>query len=299
MDSPDTFTSHGVEFDRSPDKFGWLNESSAIRDDGDALRATMKRDGYIFIRDYLDKEVVTDARREILGRLASVEEIDTSHPLMDAVASDTSTRGKLPDTRQFGKDLRSGPALTRLVHEGNVITFFETFLGGEVRPFDHIWLRTVRVGSATGCHYDVVYMGRGTHNLYTSWIPIGDVPYSDGALVILENSHQIDELRDGYGKVDVDSDKPNPWGGGWFSSNPMEVQERYGNRWLTVDDGGFRLGDLLVFSMFTMHCSLDNVSPVNRVRLSSDTRYQLASEPVDERWVGDDPVGHEINKKPA
>jgi hypothetical protein len=79
----------------------------------------------------------------------------------------------------------------------------------------------------------------------------------------------------------------------------MEVQARYGSRWLTADDGGFRLGDLLVFGMFTMHCSLDNTSPVDRIRLSSDTRYQLASEPVDERWVGEDPIGHDINKKPA
>jgi hypothetical protein len=30
----------------------------------------------------------------------------------------------------------------------------------------------------------------------------------------------------------------------------------------------------------------------NRLRLSTDTRYQLASEPVDERWIGEDPIAH-------
>jgi hypothetical protein len=35
---------------------------------------------------------------------------------------------------------------------------------------------------------------------------------------------------------------------------------------------------------------MDNRS--NRLRLSSDSRYQLAAEPVDERWVGEDPPGH-------
>jgi hypothetical protein len=44
--------------------------------------------------------------------------------------------------------------------------------------------------------------------------------------------------------------------------------------------------------MFTLHCSLDNQSPVNRIRLSSDSRYQLASEPADERWIGADPIAH-------
>ena len=298
MDKPATFTSHGIEFDRSPGKFGWITESSDIREDGHALAERMIRDGYIFIRDYLDKDVVTAARREILERLASVDEIEKSHGVMEAIASGRSTRGSLPDTRAFGDDLRNGPALKALVHEGRVIDFHEAMLGGEVRPFDHIWLRNVRVGAATGCHYDVVYMGRGTHNLYTSWIPIGDVPYCDGALCLLEDSHKLDELRDSYGATDVDSGKPSKWGG-WYSKDPMEVQARYGNRWLTADDGGYRCGDLLVFGMFTMHCSLDNTSPVNRIRLSSDTRYQLASEPVDERWVGEDPIGHDINKKPA
>jgi hypothetical protein len=42
--------------------------------------------------------------------------------------------------------------------------------------------------------------------------------------------------------------------------------------------------------MFTVHTSLDNHS--DRIRISSDTRYQLASEPVDERWVGEQPPGH-------
>ena len=52
----------------------------------------------------------------------------------------------------------------------------------------------------------------------------------------------------------------------------------------------FRMGDLLVFSMFTVHASLDNQT--NRIRLSSDTRYQRAADPVDERWIGENPVGH-------
>ena len=51
-----------------------------------------------------------------------------------------------------------------------------------------------------------------------------------------------------------------------------------------------RAGDMLVFSMFTVHTSLDNHS--DRIRISSDTRYQLASEPVDERWVGENPPAH-------
>jgi len=76
-------------------------------------------------------------------------------------------------------------------------------------------------------------------------------------------------------------------GFGALTFNPVRLRERLGGRWLTSD---FRAGDLLTFSMFTVHCSLDNGS--DQIRLSSDTRYQLASEPVDERWVGEHPIGH-------
>jgi hypothetical protein len=65
-----------------------------------------------------------------------------------------------------------------------------------------------------------------------------------------------------------------------------------GGRWLT---GEFRAGDLLTFSMYTVHASLDNQS--KSIRLSSDTRYQLASEPVDERWIGENPIAHGLAAK--
>ena len=69
-------------------------------------------------------------------------------------------------------------------------------------------------------------------------------------------------------------------------------EKKLGGRWLTTD---YQLGDVLVFSMYTMHASLDNQT--NQFRLSSDTRYQLASEPVDERWIGETPIGHGVASK--
>jgi hypothetical protein len=50
------------------------------------------------------------------------------------------------------------------------------------------------------------------------------------------------------------------------------------------------MGDLLTFRMDTVHASTDNRT--HRIRLSTDTRYQRASEPADERWIGENPIGH-------
>lgn len=285
----ETLTSHGIELDTSPGKFGELRDSSGLVDDLAALRERIAEDGYLFLRGYLDREVVLAARQEILEKLAAIGAIDLSYPLLDAVAAPRSQRREV-DQAAFAKDLRTGAALRELCHRGRIRAFFEQFLGGPVRPFDYIWVRTVRVGGATGCHYDQVYMGRGTPNLYTAWIPIGDVPLCDGALLVLEGSNHLEELKRTYGALDVDRDRDNnPYGGGWLSKNPVEVQQRFGGRWLTAM---FAPGDLLLFTIVTLHCSLDNKSPVNRIRLTSDSRYQLASEPVDERWIGEDPIAH-------
>ena len=49
-------------------------------------------------------------------------------------------------------------------------------------------------------------------------------------------------------------------------------------------------GDVVVFHIGTIHGGLDNQS--RRVRLSTDSRYQRASELADERWTGENPIGH-------
>ena len=66
------------------------------------------------------------------------------------------------------------------------------------------------------------------------------------------------------------------------------LRRKFGGRWLTTE---YAAGDFLTFGMFLVHASLDNRTP-NRLRLSSDSRYQRASEPVDDRWVGPRPPGH-------
>ena len=74
---------------------------------------------------------------------------------------------------------------------------------------------------------------------------------------------------------------------GMLTNNPVTLRDKLGGRWLRAN---YRMGDLLLFPPYTVHCSLDNNS--DRLRISTDTRYQLASDPYDERWIGTNPVGH-------
>ncbi len=283
-------TSNGIPLDMAPDAFGELRESNDLLDDMPALRERMAEDGYLLLRDYLDLEWVMDARRSVLEVLAEHEMIDENHSLMEARAAkgdNSKFRSAISSHAALGKL----PAVRKLVHSGRMIEFYTAFLGGEVKSFDFVWMRVMGPGRSSAPHYDIVYMGRGTTNLYTSWTPLGDAPLSHAALMVLENSHRLEEVKATYGQMDVD--KQGNWKktGGQYGKDPAVIQKGLGCRWLTTD---FRAGDLLVFSMYTMHCSLDNRS--DRIRLSSDTRYQLASEPVDERWIGEDPIAHSVRE---
>ncbi len=290
-------TSLGLEMDASDAAFGELRRSKEVVDDGAALRARMGEDGYLYLPGLLDVDQVAAARHEVLERLAKEGFLDERHPTTAGVSKVNVERKwmAIPLTQ-------NNRPLHELLYAGAMMEFYERFLGGPVRHFDYTWFRSVP-GHSTGTypHCDIVYMGRGTQNLYTSWTPIGDVTFEMGGLMVLENSHrQQDKLRN-YLKRDVDAYCTNradaaeiesgkkawqDWDGR-LSSNPVSLREKLGGRWLTTE---YKAGDLFVFSMATIHASLDNQSDC--YRLSSDSRYQLASEPADDRWIGPNPIAH-------
>jgi hypothetical protein len=248
----------------------------------------MVSDGYLFFRRLIDPETVLAARREILLKYAIVGEIDShNHPLMDAIQSDVSFIDQV-NLRAFTESIRSGLAYEKVVLNPALLGFLETLLGGSVRPYDFRWPRFVRQGEGCGFHYDGPYMSRGTDTIYTTWIPLGDVAQQEGGLIILEKSHQAEELLNTYARQDADKEKI-----GWLSTNPVELQRQFGGRWLTTD---YKAGDVLCFGMHMLHGALDNLSPQRRCRLTSDTRYQRADEPIDERWNGVNPEAHGYDK---
>lgn len=264
---------------------GWLRATPAADADDDMLRDRLADDGYLYITEALDTDAVVAARREVMQRLVDVDEIQ--EPAIEGLSTGTSRRGELiDDLGAFWKSVSEGPRLRRVTHGGNLAAIMARILDGAVRPYDFLWLRATRPGGASAYHFDHVYMNRGTDRLLTAWIPLGDVPLEDGPLAIVEGSHRWDDLIDAYRGFDVDRDTSRP---GHVTTEPVTLARERGTRLLT---GDFKSGDVVVFSMFTLHGSLDNRSSIGRVRLSCDTRYQRANEPFDERWVGENPVGH-------
>jgi hypothetical protein len=118
-------------------------------------------------------------------------------------------------------------------------------------------------------------------------------------MLLEDSTKKGDRLRQ-YLEVDVDlycENDPkqvakvkgtNAWSHpGWLTNNPVVLQKRLGGRWLTAE---YQPGDFLTFKLTMIHGSIDYQT--HRIRLSSDTRYQRASQPADERWIGANPVIH-------
>ena len=259
-----------------------LRDSNDIVDNPDALHERMTEDGYLLIRGLHDKDTVLTARKQILERLEKKEMLAANTPLMDGIFNPD-----FPEPTSTGsmgnKHLTKLPAFKAVVEGEPIMNFFKHFLGGDARTFDFKWLRTAGPGAGSPIHYDIVFMGRGTHNLYSCWTPFGDVSLDMGPIVFCIGSDRFDKVRNTYGRSDVDRDLIE----GHFSDNPKEIIEKYGGQWSTTT---FSAGDVIIFSMYLMHASLVNTS--NKIRITADTRYQLASDPIDERWIGDQPKGH-------
>ena len=289
---PLKLTTQGHELDTSPECFGELRRSDDFISDLPALLERMRTDGYLYLPGYLDRKEVLDARRELTVRLAAKGFLDPRFPAMEAVAAENTQ-----SPWGIGLEVANHP-LSKVLYSGRLMEFFSTFLQGPVLHFTYTWMRSIAPGKGTPAHCDIVYMGRGTKDLYTAWVPYGDVSFEMGGLMILEGSHLNERLREGYCQKDVDSYCSNKedaadyasgqkWWDGQLSHNPPSLRNGMGGRWLTAE---YKAGDVVVFGMNTVHCSLDNQSKA--FRLSTDSRYQLASEPADERWIGENPVGH-------
>ena len=314
-------TYRGEPLDQTADCFGLLRRADDVLDDRDELWRRMEEDGYLYLPGLLDGDEIMVARAEVMERLDRAGMLDENYPVIEGVVAPkaeyngASTGPFMPQMTQGNQPLHT------LLYGGAMMAFYEFFLGGAVRHYDYTWFRAKKPGhtTATTPHYDVVYMGRGTKKLYTSWTPLVDVPYEMGGLLVLENSHRLQELRATYGETDVDKYCENDPGvedivaaarregreltreeldqirwdsTGAYSKDAIAARRQLGGRWLTAE---YEMGDLLVLSMYTMHASSDNQT--DRIRISSDSRYQLAAEAVDDRWIGADPPAHGIRAK--
>lgn len=71
---------------------------------------------------------------------------------------------------------------------------------------------------------------------------------------------------------------------GWITKDLPTLADRLDARWLIAD---YEAGDLMIHSAYMIHAATQNQSAHNRLRLSTDIRYQRVSDQIDARWNND------------
>ena len=136
-------TSIGHELELDENSFGWLEDSSSIRGDAAALQQRMDENGYLYIKGFFNRDIILEARQVLLETLEKDDIFEPGKPLGDGILK----QGVHPHNSATA--WRDQPSLNRVVFGPEVHDFYSRFLGGTIRHFDYIWLRTMGCGHGT------------------------------------------------------------------------------------------------------------------------------------------------------
>lgn len=271
-------TSNGYVLDESSKRLGRLQEVPVEeRLDRELLWDRLRRDGYLFLKGHLKAETVNNFRSYYFTQLQDANVIeDGTDPLLGQSSSSHVDGAAMRDA--LFKTVVPGPEYEALCTDPDIAHWFAWFLEDDVHLHRRKVIRHTKpgeagIGTATQAHYDLVYLREGSDRVLSMWIPLGDCPLERGGLAYLENSHHWVMAQEREGTLQrpaasITADLPG-------------LADKHDTRWLVAD---YEAGDVMVHSAHIVHASTDNVDPGNRLRLSTDIRYQRRSEPIDWRW---------------
>ncbi|MBP2414087.1 hypothetical protein JOF48_002886 [Arthrobacter stackebrandtii] len=271
-------TSNGYVLEENERRLGLLEPvPDGERHDRNALWARLRRDGYLYLKGHLSPETVNGFRGYYFQSLdgANVTEPGTD-PGLGISTPEAVDRASMREAL-FGTVV-PGPEYQQLCEHPAIADWFAWFLEDDVHLHRRKIIRHTKpgeagIGTATQAHYDLVYLREGSDKVLSMWIPLGDCPLERGGLAYLENSHHwvMAQEREGTLQrpaVSITADLPG-------------LADTHNTRWLVTD---YEAGDVVVHSAHIVHASTDNVDPANKLRLSTDIRYQRKTEPIDWRW---------------
>jgi hypothetical protein len=236
-----------------------LKDSKHLFGDWSALRGLIATDGYVFMRGLLDREQMADIGRRGLG---SLQAAGWTAPGIDPFVAPPQTPVRAIKMRdafgQAGYREILGDAGFNMVP---FVSPLADLMGQILGPAGFCYpLKLPRVVYPISLvpHQPGNYVHQdygSVQDMFTCWVPLGEVPRSLGGLAV------------------------NPG-----SQHSSRVQHRPLNElppgWLTTD---YQPGDVLVFHCLTTHAALPNHE--NRMRFSCEYRWQLADQPAPRRLV--------------
>ncbi|GCE26837.1 hypothetical protein KDA_23210 [Dictyobacter alpinus] len=241
---------------------------SVSNEDAETLKARMQEYGYLFFRQLIPAEVVLEVRRDVLNLIKAAGWLDPAHDMMEAVVlpgTETKSEGQREYMDVYRQVLRL-PSFHNFPTHPALMAIATRLLEGEVLVHPRRIGRITFPGSVkytTPAHQDFFYI-RGSVETYSCWTPLGDCPMELGGLAVWPGSH-----RQGF--IEHSVQHPGAVGG---KGVPVDESQAIWH------SGNFGCGDALFFRSYTIHKALPNLTP-DRLRLSTDNRYQLNEDSID------------------
>jgi ectoine hydroxylase-related dioxygenase (phytanoyl-CoA dioxygenase family) len=284
--------SNGFTLDTTPERLGWLIPSSSnlpVK----ALWEQYQHQGYLWLKGILDRADVLEFRRRYFAAFAAIGLVAPGSDPVEGIYSRQPVDSQA--ARQVMVEAVRWAAYEAFCLSKPIYRFFEEALNGPVYLHKRKLIRHTRPGdpNCTGAHYDLTYLRAGTDRVYTAWIPIGDIPVELGGLVYLEGSHawgqkmevEFSALNAHLSPEErISAYNRNMSDTGWLTKDLPSLSNRLNTRWLCAD---YECGDMLIHSAYMIHAATENRSSKDRMRLSTDIRYQLVADEIDVRWTRD------------
>ena len=282
-------SSGGKPLDRTPNRLGHLKPSS--RDEPlDVLKTRFREDGYLWLKSLLNPNAVKEFRAWVFGYLAPTGMLDPDFGYEDGISAN-GAYDKNASERVLMSLVRSA-RFEGFCAQLSLTEFIDTFLGTTSYLHKRKIMRFTcpNSGLVTPAHYDLVYLRGGTDRLVTAWIPIGDISVEEGGLAYLEYSHRIGRaLEADFAQKNaslpdaerISAFNVNMGEGGAISNDLSALADQYDSRWLVAN---YEAGDVVLHDPYMVHATTDNVSRQNRIRLSTDIRFQSVEDEIDARW---------------
>ena len=139
-----------------------LDSSQLLREaDPTRLQQRFHEQGYLFVKQFFDRDDIMAARQEILQRLVEVGEI--AEPALEGIFTGVSQRREqVADLGKFWKSVSETWSLRRLSHSAALHDLMSTLLGGAAQAQDYLFLRPATPGKSTRIHCDYPFFTRAT-----------------------------------------------------------------------------------------------------------------------------------------
>lgn len=238
-------------------------DSTNVQHNTDELKQRLGRDGYLYLRGLLPKEVVEPLRLQWLQFAREAGWVETNTERGDDVANLSAFCAEPQEVYMaVMHQVYQLPEFWAIPLHPHVMDLFERLLDEKVLALPSVIGRTIfpqRTEYTTPAHQDWIPI-QGCQETYTCWLPMSDIPRQLGGLQINAGSHC----------GGVYNFKPAMGAGGMEITDALDEAE-----WVYSPTCQ---GDVIIFHSLTVHKGMPNTT--DRFRMSIDGRYQRVSDTV-------------------